>query len=307
MRINGLNIAAFFLVLVNLLYAASHVLAKGVMPIYLSPTAFITLRVFGATALFWLSSFFSKISGIDKKDIIRFILCGFFGVALNQLLFFHGLNLTSPINAGIIMAFNPIMVAFLSVFLINEKLNLKQWLGIAIGAIGAISLSALNNTGSFSTSKGDLFLLGNSLSYAIYLILAKPLMQKYQPLTVITWVFTIGSIMMLLFPYSTLEIMGTHWDFPKNIWVKVVFVIVGVTYLTYLFTVIGLRYVSSTVVSVFIYFQPIFVIVFSYLFAYIGWSEDYTNDISFRKIILMSMVFLGVFLTSNNQKTKNKI
>ena len=85
--------AALFLV--NTLYGASHILAKGVMPNYLTPSVFILFRVVGAVILFWSILYLSEIKKIEKKDIYRFILCGFFGVALNQLCFFHGLNIIS--------------------------------------------------------------------------------------------------------------------------------------------------------------------------------------------------------------------
>ena len=42
------------LFLVNALYGANHVVAKGVMPNYLTPSVFIFLRVLGATVLFWV-------------------------------------------------------------------------------------------------------------------------------------------------------------------------------------------------------------------------------------------------------------
>ncbi|NBU92863.1 MAG: EamA family transporter, partial [Flavobacteriia bacterium] len=146
---------------------------------------------------------------------------------------------------------------------------------------------------------GDLFLVGNSLSYAIYLILVKPLMQKYPPLLVITWVFAFGSLFLWMFPPLYGDLAATRLNLiPYEVWLKIVFVIVGVTFLTYLFTVFGLKYVSSTVASVFIYVQPVFVMLFSWLFAKIGWAEDYTTAINITTLSLMLVVFLGVYLTT---------
>lgn len=58
------------LLLVNVLYGASHVLAKGVMPGFLTPTVFILFRVVGATALFWLVLSLTKRSKIERKDFL---------------------------------------------------------------------------------------------------------------------------------------------------------------------------------------------------------------------------------------------
>jgi len=298
--------AAFALLLVNLIYGASHVLAKGVMPVFLSPTVFILFRVVGAVILFWMLIPFVKRARILTRDFIRLAACGLFGVTINQLLFFHGLNASSPMNAGIIMALNPIMVAVLSFFWLKERLTRTQWIGISIGALGAIALTTYG-TKSVQAQLGDLFLLGNSLSYAVYLLLVKPLMQKYPPLVVITWVFTFGTFFLLAFPPLYGDIKQTDLNtIPWFIWLKIIYVVVGVTFLTYLLTVVGLKYVSSTVASAFIYVQPIFVITFSYLFALIGWSADYTNHITPSKLVLMALIFYGVHLTLGKRNFDKK-
>lgn len=290
--------ASLALILVNLIYGASHVIAKGVMPNFLSPTVFIFFRVIGAVGLFWMISIFLKFKKIERVDILRFLACGIFGVTTNQLLFFHGLNASSPMNAGIIMALNPIMVAILSFFWLKERLSSTQWIGILIGSVGAISLTTYG-TKNIEAQQGDWFLIGNSLSYAIYLILVKPLMHKYQPIQVITWVFTFGSGFLFFFPLLYSDFNQTHLEsIPMEIWFKIIFVIVGVTFLTYLLTVVGLKYVSPSIAAVFIYIQPIFVIAFSYLFAALGWSADYTQAINQTSLLFMGVVFVGVYLTS---------
>ena len=85
------HLALFF---VNVLYGAGHIIAKGVMPEFLTPAVFIFLRVSGAVVFFLILALFYNKYKINLKDIPLFILCGVFGVAVNQLFFFHGLNLS---------------------------------------------------------------------------------------------------------------------------------------------------------------------------------------------------------------------
>jgi drug/metabolite transporter (DMT)-like permease len=287
------------LLFVNVLYGASHVLAKGVMPQFLSPNVFILFRVLGATLLFWLVISFIGREKIDKADYPRLIACGLFGVAINQLFFFHGLNLSSAFNSGIIMALNPIMVAILSFFLLKERVTLLRTFGIALGATGAILLTLKGATGKGDSSLGDLFLFINSLSYAIYLVIVKPLMQRYKPITVITWVFTFGLGFVILFPPTLPQFIATNYSgFTSEIILKIGYVIVGVTFLTYLLTMFGLKYLSPTVSSSYIYTQPVTVILFAWLFAILNWSEDYTGTITIEKIGYMLIIFTGVYITS---------
>ena len=293
------------LLLVNILYGASHVLAKGVMPGFLSPTVFILFRVVGATALFWLVLILTKRSKIERIDFPLIALCGLFGVAINQLFFFHGLNLSSAFNSGIIMALNPIMVVILSFFLLKERLTAFKITGITLGATGAILLTLKASTHMGDSRLGDLFLFLNALSYAIYLVLAKPLMKKYSPIQIITWVFTFGLFFVLLFPPTLSELGQTNFQrIPAEIWWKISYVVVGVTFLTYLLTIFGLKYLSATISSAYIYTQPVMVMLFTFLFAYIGWSEDYRGSITSEKILYMLVIFTGVYLTSKSTSQK---
>lgn len=282
---------------VNAFYGANHVLAKGVMPAYLTPNVFIALRVVGATALFWIAKAFYVRERVERKDLLMIALCGFFGVAVNQLFFFHGLSLSSSINAGIIMTLNPIMVLILAYFLLKESIGNIKLLGILMGAVGAVLLTLTAGTGKGDSILGDLFLFINALSYAVYLVLVKPLMQKYSPLTVSAYVFTFGMVFVLLFPPTISEIINTDFiRIPAGIWMKILFVIVAVTFLAYLMTVYALKVVTASVSSIYIYFQPVMVITFSFLFAFMGISEDYSNTISVEKLLYMLFIFVGVFL-----------
>jgi drug/metabolite transporter (DMT)-like permease len=291
------------LFLVNVLYGAGHLLAKGVMPQFLSPPVFIFLRVSGAVLFFWVLSLFIKKIKITRADLPRFLACGLFGVALNQMFFFHGLNLSSSINSGIIMSMNPIMVAVLSFFLLKERPSYQRSIGVLIGAIGAILLTLKGSVQAGESTLGDIFLFINAISYAFYLVLVKPLMLKYAPITVITWVFTFGLLFICLYPPTIQELVRTSFSgFPNAIYIKIAYIILGVTFLTYLLTIYGLKFLSATVSSSYIYFQPVLVILFAFLFSYIGWSEDYTDTITLQKLGYMLLIFVGVYLTSRTSK-----
>lgn len=287
------------LFLVNALYGASHILAKGVMPTYLTPNVFILLRVSGATLLFWIVSSFLPREKIAKKDYPLLIASGLFGVTINQLFFFHGLNLSSSINSGIIMTMNPILVVILAYFLLKEKITVLKIGGIILGSMGAILLTLTSAKITGDSALGDLFLLINALSYAVYLVIVKPLMKTYSPLTVITYVFTFGLGFILLFPPTISDLFITNFEMiPTDAWIKITYIIVGVTFLTYLLTMYGLKYLSPSVSSSYIYFQPVLVIFFAVYFSYLGIADDYTDTITVEKMGYMLLIFLGVGLTS---------
>jgi len=292
---------------VNIFYGANHLLAKGVMPNYMGPNAFIFFRVVVTTGLFWLLHAIFIREKVARKDLLRLATCGFFGVAMNQLFFFNGLELTSAINAGIIMTSTPILVVILAFFILKEPITRLKIIGVLLGAVGAISLTLAGRMPGFDSSLGDLFIFINALSFGIYLVIVKPLMNKYNPLTVISYNFLFGLIFVLSYPSVLDEVLTTNYvSFPIEIWLKIGFVIIGATFLTYLLNIYALKHVSPSVSGSYIYTQPVLVMLFTLLFGYIGWSADYSGAITLEKIAYMLMIFTGVYLISLASRRSRK-
>ena len=275
----------------NIIYAVNYGFAKDVMNGgYVPPFTFILFRAIGATLLFWITSyfFFEKIS---KSDLFKFILCGLFGVTANQLMFFKGLELTSTIHASIIMVTSPIIVSILSLIILKEKLQFSKVFGIILGLIGAVNIISDNNS-SFGNSglSGDIVICLNAICFGLYLIIVKPLMSKYSPITVVKWVFTFGLLGVL--PFGIYEINEVNWEMNNDIILKIGFVIFFTTYLCYLFNIYGVKYVSPTIVSTYIYLQPLLT---SFIAVFSGREE-----LNLTVIICSAFIFLGVYLVSIN-------
>jgi drug/metabolite transporter (DMT)-like permease len=282
---------------VALIYGANFIIAKSVMPDPIAPTSFIALRVMGAAALFWLVAL-RKIVIPQRADWWRFLLCAITGVATNQLLFFNGLALTSPVNASIIMTSNPILVMVMSAVFLKQRITLLKAAGVLIGALGASMLlwSSNGDVGGHSSLQGDVFILLNSISYAIYLVMVKPLMQKYHPLDIVAWTFLIA--IALVFPFGGIGLKTVSWSSLSHWqWFCVAFVIVCTTFLTYLFNILAIHRLSPTIASSYIYLQPVFAGIFALLLATVV-ERDYTRDISWFKIGCALMIVAGVWLVS---------
>jgi len=241
---------------VNFIYGVNYVVAKGLMPQVIGPSGFILLRVAGALLLFWMAWAFRP-ERIDWSDLGRLALCALFGVAVNQLMFFHGLMRTTPINASIIMVATPILVLTMSAVLLGERLGPAKVIGVLLGAAGATVLILFGGAVDQGASVlGDLFILINASSFAIYLVMVKPLMLRYGAVTVMAWTFLIGAVLVL--PFGTGELLAVHWSAlsAAQAW-ALVFVVVGVTFVAYLLNTWALRHVDPGVVGTFIYLQPV--------------------------------------------------
>ena len=279
------------------IYGMNHTIAKVVMPHYIAPFGFIMLRVVGACILFWLVSFFIPKETIERKDFLRIAFTALFGMCINMLMFFKGLQLSTPINSGVIVTLTPIIILILSAFFLKEKLTQFKFLGIVLGFIGALLLilygSSTKVINAPDISLGNTMLLINAVSFGAYLVMVKPLTKKYSTVTLMKWMFLLGVI--YTFPFTITEFIEVSWKaLPfEAIW-RIGFVIVGTTFLTYMFNVFALKTLPATTIGAFTYLQPIITIFYAVIT-----GNDILDGV---KILACLLVFLGVYLVSKKVK-----
>ncbi len=239
-----------------------------------------------------ISVFFKFERRIARRDWFRILLCGVFGVAGNQLLFFEGLNLTTPINASVIMTSNPVLVLVASAIILKEPLRKWKIVGVLLGGAGALLLILGRGDVSLtdsSKSMGNMLVLLNAGSYAIYLVIVKPLMRKYEPLQIIRWVFLAG--LLLVAPIGFPQFVAADWSaWPTVVFFQVGYVVVCTTFLAYLLNVFALKTVSSSTASTFIYLQPLFTTLIALALA--------KDALSIRAAIAAGLIFTGVYLVT---------
>jgi drug/metabolite transporter (DMT)-like permease len=298
-------LALLALFVVNLIYGVNYVVAKGLMPQVIGPSGFILLRAIGAVLLFWLVRAFRP-ERVAMQDVVRLVLCAVFGVALNQLMFFQGLMRTSPIHASVIMLATPILVLVGSGVLLGERITLRKLNGVAFGMAGALGIIFVRAPEGVSSPVGDLFILINAASFAIYLVMVKPLMKKYTAITIMSWSFLVGAL--LIVPFGAGELAAVRWEELTTAQVgAMAFVVVMVTFVAYLLNTWALRHVEASVVGSFIYVQPILAMVISVLYArygesLIGRSADYVEGIGWFQWLCAAMIFLGVHLVTRKEQ-----
>ncbi len=289
------NIAFLLAFLAALIYGVSFTVAKEVMPLYIRPFGFILIRVLGAALLFWTVGIFLRKEKIETQDYPRLLLGALFGIALNQLSFFKGLSMTTPINASVIMVTSPILVLIFSSFLLKEKATKKKILGIFIGLFGAVMLIIFGkDTGIASNATlGNLLVFVNASSYGLYLILIKNLTKKYHAITLAKWLYLFGLIMVIPFGISEFSMVG--WNaMPLHILYRVGFIILFTSFMTYMFNLFAIKELKPTTLSIFIYLQP--VIATSYAL-FVG-----SDSLNVIKVAATVLIFIGVYLVTRKPK-----
>jgi drug/metabolite transporter (DMT)-like permease len=293
--LNKANLGHIALLVAQVIYAMNYSIAKDLMPAYLQPFALVLLRITGAGILFWILSLFTKNEKVEKEDMKKLLWLTLFGIVINQVFFIWGLSLTKPINSAIIMISNPIMVFVFTLIVLKERITIPKISGLFLAITGAYII--LRYRGNFElgsdTMLGDLFTLINSASWAIFVVFSKPLYNKYSTVTVMKWMFLIGSVYIL--PIGGYDILHTNWAaFDGNAIFATAFVVVATTFLAYLLNIYGLQQLSPNVVSMYIYLQPFLASLFA-----ISLGKD---KLDLTKMLAGACIILGLYLVTLKPK-----
>ena len=283
------------------IYGLNHTIAKVIMPHYVGAFGFVFIRLFGAVILFWIISLFLKKEKIDRGDFMKIFIGSLLGMCINMLSFLKGLQLSTPVNSGIFATLVPIMILVLSYIFLGEKISNKKIYGVLLGFMGALLLVISvkeNSPNAPNIVLGNILLMVNSSFYAAYVIVVKPLTQKYSTVTIMKWMFLSGFI--ISFPITISEF--NEIDFPSlpfdAIW-RIGFVIIGTTFMTYLLSFYALKTLQASTFGVFAYAQPLIAIFYA-----VASGNDFIDMI---KIVACILTLSGVYLVSKKPSLKKEI
>jgi len=261
------------------------------------------VRAFGAAILFWILSLFTKQEKVDKRDYVKFFFAGMFAILLNQCVYVTGVSMTSPVDASIITTTLPIVTMIFAAIFIKEPITGRKAGGVLLGACGALLLvfgnrlmpgaaESVRQTAHSSNLFGDLLCFLAQCSYAVYLVIFRDLIKKYSPITLMKWMFTFASIVMI--PVSARSLALTGWSSISFMeYAELAYVLVFGTFLCYLVVPVGQRYLRPTLVSMYNYVQPIVATIVAII-----WGMDSFNIL---KVLAVVLIFSGVFLVNKSK------
>lgn len=278
----------------NILFGLNTPISRSLMPEILSPYALTFFRIAGAAILFWSASLFIKKEYVPLKDVILLFFASIFALILNQLPYFVGLSMTSPIDASIVVTLLPIMTMLLAAIFIKEPITLKKAIGVLIGASGALLLvlSAEANAEGKSNFWGNMIVFSAVISFAVYLTLFKNLISRYSSITVMKWMFLFGTIVSYPFCHENIMITDFTLLSTQTYWL-IGYVVVIATFLSYMLIPIGQNSLRPTTLSMYNYLQPI---VASLAAVAIG-----IDSFGFKHALSGVLVFTGVYIVTQSK------
>ena len=262
----------------------------------ISPEALLSIRLIFATSILWLVSFFFKNEKVPIKDLLLMALAAIAGVVLPQYTFLKGITMAGAIDTSIFSSLTPIWTMLFAAIFVKEPITGKKVLGVVTSFAGVLLLilTSLHFSGGVGHTKpmGIALLLLNGISFAAYLGIFRPLIQRYKVLTLTKWMFLFSAICclptsikpMLMVDYSAISPMQ---------YFEIGYLVVFATVIAYFLIPIGQQRLRPTVVSMYTYLQPIIAVVASIISG--------LDILTWQKVVAIALVFTGVYIVNRSR------
>ncbi|HEX8618459.1 MAG TPA: DMT family transporter [Thermoanaerobaculia bacterium] len=273
------------LLTVALLFSANYIFSKLGMREF-HPLAFAWLRIAGAAAV--LSFVARNEEPLPPEDFRRVVLFAILGVVTNAPLFLFGLSLTSVQVAAILITTIPVFALGAAILAGRERPTATRVGGIALACAGALLVVGGESfIGTWKSFAGAVMIVLNCLSYALYLVISKPVMTRLSARAVVAKMFSIGAL--LLFPLAAYALWKQEWNaISTGAWAALLLVIAGPTVAAYLLNAWALRHADSSVVAAYTYVQPVLATILG--------AIVFGEEIHAIVLVAGAMIFAGVAL-----------
>jgi drug/metabolite transporter (DMT)-like permease len=262
------------LLFVQVSFAGFSVIGKYVLH-SLDPLALAGMRVLVvAPSLLALSMLRDK-NAVRLGDMPRLALLGLLGVCINQVLFVTGLKYTTAVNTAILMPSIPVFTLIIAAVFRIERLTARGVVGVLLAVAGAlVMLDVTRFSADHDAMFGNLLILLNCLSYAGFLVLARPVLLRMPPLSVIGWSYLFGGIGVLA--VSARPLLATNFALvPWPVWAGVLYIVLIATLVNYVLNTWAIRHSSSALVATYTTLQtPVAgILAVIFLHEHIGWMQ----------------------------------
>ena len=264
------------LLFVQVCFGGFHVVAKSLLS-GMAPLAVVGLRVAIATPLLVAMAWrHDRTLGAvpTRRDLLWLAFLGSLGVTANQILFILGLRYTTASNASILMTCLPVFAVAAGALLGIEKIGPRRALGIALAVAGALVMVNPMRFSSSGMALGNLLILGNCLSYALFLVFQRPILRRLPWRTVIAGSFVFGGTAVFQASQPALAELDLR-AVPATTWLGVLYIALFGTVVAYAVNTWAVRRSSPALVAAYGMLQPVVTagLAATFLGETLGWAE----------------------------------
>jgi len=264
---NNKTYLSLLLVFISLFWAGSFVAVRMAVK-EISPVDLGFLRFLVATPFMVLILLLSKKEiRLPTKELLSLSVLGLTGVTLLYIFQFIGIEYTTASTSAVLINTNVIFIVMLSATFLKEKFPLRKSIGISLSFVGVFVVIFAQMTNE-SISFSNIFIIGcsfiilSAFCWAIYSIVGKRLLEKYDPFTVTTYAFVLGTIFFL--PVVLSDITDVIQGVSFNCWMAILYLALICSVFGYVAWYYALSRIEAGRAAVFLNLIPLFTIVISF-------------------------------------------
>lgn len=238
-----------------LLWGTLGLFGRSLNALGVSATAIVTIRIiiaFLGLTFFWLL-IKKRLPKINSADLPLLVIYSLISVVSYNFLYFSAISLIPIALAAILLYLSPVFVLVFSALFLKEKITLHKFLSAVIVFMGIGMVIDLQSGGQFSFL-GLLYGVGAGVTFALYSVLGKRLMEKNETLDVVTYSFGIGGIGLLLLSLlqSTINL-----NYSLDAWILLIVLGLVPTLLAFVLYNLGLKNIKASEASIISTIEPV--------------------------------------------------
>lgn len=271
---------------------------RYLLPNWMSAATGVFLRLSLGTALLWLFGLIPKgknevkTAGPNVKERLQLMAIGAFLVFGYMWTLLEGLVYTTPVSSSIFISMQPVWVYIIAVLFMGDRFTARKNLGILIGLGGALVCVLTQQKSDVASDPllGNLFCLGSSILFAIYIVLEKKMLnERIDSLTATKWIFTGGAVSATIYacvtPWYAPVLTQSLFSTPMLVFL---FVIFFASAIGYILSSVGLKELTPTVVAIYGYLIMIVATIASYIL-----GQDH---FSWWQMLSIAMIIVSVYV-----------
>ena len=290
--INERKKALLSIISANVIFGLNIPVTKSLITNWMTPIGYMITRMLFGIFVFWAISLFSSKEKVVGRDMAIIAVAGLLGFVATQFTFAYSLKFTTPVNYSLLMALTPVIVLLLSAIFLKENITLRKVMGIVLSFSGASLIILKNKNGSTGPNHllGIFFAILCALCYAVYLVITRKISAKYNPITVVKWMFLFSALVLLPFGSELFDQKIYSPGSSITAYLLLGFALLFSTTLAFFLLPVALKRLTAGTVSIFMNLQPL---VASAVAIFVG------QDIfSWEKPLAAILVVAGVCLVT---------
>jgi len=240
----------------------------------------------------------AKLSGtplmIRREHFPIFASVSFFGMFLFMTAFVGGLYLTTASNVGVINATIPLLILLVSMISGIERPSKHTVLGILVGFCGMLVLTF--QKGRLAVNPGDVIVFLACLSWAYYTVFAKRILNVYDPVLAVAWVYLFTSAYQL--PLFLYHLPGQDWGAVSGwSWIDLAISVLGSLFVANTLYYFAIKKIGPSRTGVYTNLTPGFTLLLAMLIR--------GERITASQVLGLTVIIIGILVARSGTGTRD--